>query len=484
MADFDTILKSSYNLDTEEIFKTLDQYDLTDAQKGVLATSIILDHIGSSKRVFSYSPPLASAEAGCAPAFARSFVHADWQDGEDVVSAEGANGDEGFNARFHKIEDDLDALARDTAKSFECLAELRAALALALEQLRTEINRINADIFALRPSSGGTSLPPVIFPWDKFRPPILVEPTYPPVGPTPYPGTGGPYAYPGTITYPGNSTPFPEATPYPGFTTYPGYPGVFGYPGTTPVMPGMSGGTPTTLPDATTVWTSREDANSGFIAGMPAIRLTEGTFNGDKVELWQTPLGIFMAPVAVGTRTGSPGFVDSRLETTGRVSAWRVDKEAEVARAFGGKPFSKDDLVREFGDRDVGGGLRLKDALGSVPDSGKFTDLTEVVARLAETQASAINRAGAGTVATFGTVGLNPGAAEATAAPVEVFAAATPAERKALAVAGFKTVADLADAPTDRLAAALTGPADDAAAARSAAGRLQGIAMTLKALKG
>lgn len=484
MADFDTILKSSYNLDTEEIFKTLDQYDLTDAQKGVLATSIVLDHIGASKRVFSYVPPLAPAEAGCAPAFARSFVHADWQDGEDVVSAEGANGDEGFNARFHKIEDDLDALARDTAKSFECLAELRSALATALEQLRTEINRINADIFALRPSSGGTTLPPVTFPWDKFRPPILVEPTFPPVGPTPYPGTGGPLVYPGTVTYPGTSTTVPGVTPYPGFSTYPG---IFGYPGTTTFPVTTGGGTPTTLPgmpDASTVWTSREDANLGFIGGMPATRLTEGVFNGGKVELWQTPLGTIMTPISADRTAAPAGYVDPRLETTGKVGAWSVAKDDEVKQKFGGKAFSKDDLVREFGHEDIGGGLRLKEALKSLPANQDFTDMGEVVAKVAERQAEAITSAGATTVATLGSVGLNPGEAAATAAPVEAFAAASSAERQALAEAGVKSVQDLATMPTAKLAQALAGPGGDVAGARAAAGRLQGIALTLNLLKG
>jgi hypothetical protein len=41
--------------------------------------------------------------------FERTFFHSDWVDGEDLVQAESDNG---FNVRFHQIEDDLDALGR------------------------------------------------------------------------------------------------------------------------------------------------------------------------------------------------------------------------------------------------------------------------------------------------------------------------------------------------------------------------------------
>lgn len=39
--------------------------------------------------------------------FNRSFSHVDWIDNEDVVQAEGENG---FNTRFHALEDDLDTI--------------------------------------------------------------------------------------------------------------------------------------------------------------------------------------------------------------------------------------------------------------------------------------------------------------------------------------------------------------------------------------
>lgn len=42
--------------------------------------------------------------------FERTCIHRDWVDGEDIVQAGSSPNDEGFNARFHKIEADLDAL--------------------------------------------------------------------------------------------------------------------------------------------------------------------------------------------------------------------------------------------------------------------------------------------------------------------------------------------------------------------------------------
>ena len=77
----------------------------------------------------------------------RGFAHVDWIDGESVVQAEETSVEDGFNKRFHAIEADLDALGRDAAKSFQCLAELRAALQALLEEVRTELNRLNADVY-------------------------------------------------------------------------------------------------------------------------------------------------------------------------------------------------------------------------------------------------------------------------------------------------------------------------------------------------
>jgi hypothetical protein len=376
----------------------------------------------------------------------RSFVHADWQDGEDVVSAEGAGGDEGFNARFHKIEGDLDALSHDNARMFECMAELRADLAILLEEVRSELNRINADLHALRPSAGDTTLPPITFPRDRFDLPAKITP---PVGPGPVVGPVNPW---GPFINPGNYTTVPGT-----YTTLPAE--MLGNPGT--------------------VWTPRDDATVGLIGGMRATRITEGMFNGARVELWNTPLGTVITPVAAAGVTGLQGYVDPRLEMTGRVGAWSVANEAAVTEKFQGNAFTKADLEREFGAVDIGGGIKLTEAIKGVDAEENFASLGAVLDRVAEVQAGVIVDSGAATVATLGSVGLNLGETAPAAASVDVFAAATAAERTALGAAGFKTVEDLATASPAKLAQALEPSGLSVDNARAAAGRLQGIALAV-----
>lgn len=124
-----------------------------------VTAKLMLVTAGSSPRVFQYKTSFASAEATCTSQFARSFVHADWVDGADVVQAEQTTGEEGFNLRFHRIEDDLDALAEDVARAFVCLANMRTSLRALLDEIRAEINIINAAL-ADRPAAttGGATL--------------------------------------------------------------------------------------------------------------------------------------------------------------------------------------------------------------------------------------------------------------------------------------------------------------------------------------
>lgn len=440
MASFDTILKTSYDLDTTEVFKLLDKYELTDAQKSVLAVSIIQDKIGGSRRRFNYSKPLASTDDDCEPEFARTFIHADWQDGEDVVSAEGSNGDEGFNARFHKIEADLDALSRDTSGLFECMMELRGQLSLLLEEVRAELNRINADIHDLSPKSGDVTLPPIRFPGEVFQPkkPLEVLPFPIDVGPL------DPRVRDPRVIYPGIAS---------------------------------------ELIASDKVWTPRDDATVGLIGGMKATRISEGVFNGGKVELWQTPIGTVLTPVAAAAAPKA-GYLDPRMEVAGRIGAWSVENADKVKDKFGGQAFTKADLEREFGTEDIGGGVMLRDALRNVDASASFANTDEMADKVVTTRVEEIRAAGADTIAGIGAVGLHAGEAGPGAAAIDAFAAATPEERQALAGAGIKTVADLAAADPAKVAGALTVGNVSADAAKVSAGRLRGIATAVGRLRG
>ncbi len=115
------------------------------------------------QRTFNYSDALDANAPACATSFNRAFDHEDWIDGESVVQAEQTTGEKGFNWRFHQIENDIDALGAEVARAFACLADLRDQLSLLLGEVRTELNRINADVFnCCQGKSSGVIIDPVL----------------------------------------------------------------------------------------------------------------------------------------------------------------------------------------------------------------------------------------------------------------------------------------------------------------------------------
>lgn len=138
-------------------YKTLIDRGLSRVEAAVLFGNLIVEQSGRGRR-FAFRTPLDREETDCAPVFERSFVHQDWQDGESVVQAGETTGEEGFNLRFHRIEEDLDALAADTARLFLCLRELRMAVHDRMTELRDEVNALHAEIDGLRDDGGGRTL--------------------------------------------------------------------------------------------------------------------------------------------------------------------------------------------------------------------------------------------------------------------------------------------------------------------------------------
>jgi len=133
-------------LTAEQMFQKVVQQGVPAPDAAVLLGTWIYENYGRAQRTFTYGQTLAPAEAACAPNFVRSFAHVDWIDGQHVVQAESTAGEVGFNARFHRIEADLDSLGANVAKVFACLAELRQSVAARLEELRVELNRVLGDI--------------------------------------------------------------------------------------------------------------------------------------------------------------------------------------------------------------------------------------------------------------------------------------------------------------------------------------------------
>lgn len=130
----------------EAVYDTLMDKGVSKTDAAVIASGWIFENFGKVKRTFNYVQPFPAVEPSCDNSFGRSFAHDDWVDGESVVQAETTTGEKGFNARFHDIEKDLDALGADVAKAFSCLAEMRTNLRNLLDEIRAELNRLNSDM--------------------------------------------------------------------------------------------------------------------------------------------------------------------------------------------------------------------------------------------------------------------------------------------------------------------------------------------------
>src|SRR5688572_31583307 len=134
-------------LSVSEVYRHIVDAGADHYTAGIIASNWVLENLRRTRRVFAYKESFPAVSPHCAVTpWVRTFVHSDWTDGEDVVQAGATTGEEGFNARFHKIEADLDRLGADVGKLSACLAEMRASVRKVLDELRAEINLINSDI--------------------------------------------------------------------------------------------------------------------------------------------------------------------------------------------------------------------------------------------------------------------------------------------------------------------------------------------------
>jgi hypothetical protein len=134
-------------LDPGDVYKKLQEKGVGPHEAGEIVGKWILQNVGMTERTFNYQTAFPETDANCKQQFKRQFVHLDWIDGESVVQAGQTTTEEGFNDRLHKIEADLDALARDTATALTCMADMRKSMAALLDEIRTAINLTNSDVY-------------------------------------------------------------------------------------------------------------------------------------------------------------------------------------------------------------------------------------------------------------------------------------------------------------------------------------------------
>jgi predicted flap endonuclease-1-like 5' DNA nuclease len=124
----------------------------------LIASAWIYQNLARLGRSFAYGADFPATDPDCASSFHATFAHRNWTDGEDVVQAAPSATDDGFNGRFQKIQADIAALGAEVAKIYGCVATMRSDLAARLEDVRVELNRIDADV-APRPPIGVSPTP-------------------------------------------------------------------------------------------------------------------------------------------------------------------------------------------------------------------------------------------------------------------------------------------------------------------------------------
>lgn len=424
------------NVSYTEAIDILQTNNLTEVEINTMIYGILGESLGKTKRVFSYGKTFADDAPGCVSTFARGFAHVDWIDGESVVQAEENSIEEGFNLRFHKIEADTDALARNLVKAFDCVADMRKELANRLSELRSEINRINADVYECcdKDSGGGwvyqnpgTIYKPI---YEAWKPPIFAGPgkdPYP-IGPLSNWVAGNPgWADTTPWTNIGSLSESLEAT---GKLTYPG----------------------------PSVTRSANDPSRATVAGMPARRLDIKDFNGQTYEVWSTGSGLVMTPAEAGLKAqdqSERSWTSQRSKLVGDVAEWMTDKAGALAEVFAAGT-TVGAVAEKFGDDRLDGGVRVRDALSVLPGSTKIERPADLLNLVAERAAITVTRDGLATETLVANIGFNEGFRSVGEVAITDFKAIPLDARKVIADAGIRTVGDLQNANPARLAQILS----------------------------
>lgn len=131
----------------DQVYQTVLKTGASDSDAKLLVSNWIYQSYIRTGRRFSFATAFPATVPACMPApFQRAFAHRDWVDGEDLVQAGASANDDGFNARFHRIETDLDALGARISQLADCMADMRSSLRKMLDEVAAELNRIDNDI--------------------------------------------------------------------------------------------------------------------------------------------------------------------------------------------------------------------------------------------------------------------------------------------------------------------------------------------------
>lgn len=440
-------------LSYQEVFELAEKNNFDNATTNLLIEGLLQQNRGKTRRNFAFATAFATAEADCAPTAERSFVHIDWIDGESVVQAEETSVEDGFNKRFHQIEDDIDAINADIAKLFECLAELRTSAAARFTEIANAINATNGDVAeCCNDDSGG------VRPWPGLTFPPDV---YQPFEPYPWPGIGGGGPRPSPMPFPdgpgggwgggwgggpgggwGGGFGGPVINPGDRWTNF-GPSGPRIYPNevvtpwntTPPIVTGNGG-----------IIRSSIDEDVAIIAGLNGRRIGLDEFNGQNMEVWSTSAGIVLTPTdKVPDADTKIGWTNPHIDNAGSFIGWAAENEGRIKDKFGGQEFTMREFSEAFGKETLGNGVSVGAFVNQLPLGTKAKDGGQVAGLVIDRARDNVLRDGAEKETVIGLVGMNAGS-DVSTIEVTRMAGVDKATGDALAGMGIKTVADLAKA--------------------------------------
>lgn len=164
---------------------------------------------------------------------------------------------------------------------------------------------------------------------------------------------------------------------------------------------------------------------------------------GKQMMVWQDPDGRLVNLPDPGAIT-LPTAVDPRGPKVAEV----FGRDADIRTTLAG-PVTKREIVEKFGERLTRDGVRLVDALATLPDEQTFPSLDAVIEKLADQDVALIE--GLGEVeALRSSIGVAAGE-EVSGASIDRVGGVTPEIAEALTAEGIRTVADLTAVTPERL---------------------------------
>ncbi len=146
---------------TQMVAGTLKASGLPEQRIGEILGWWIVGATGNSRPApFDFATDVEPEDPSADITYTRQFTHTDWVDGEDRVQASSTPEELGFNARFHAIENEFDAIRAQFLTLAGGVRELRADLFGVVHELESKITALQDDLYDLRTQIGSQTSAP------------------------------------------------------------------------------------------------------------------------------------------------------------------------------------------------------------------------------------------------------------------------------------------------------------------------------------